>query len=87
MSATKTILTIGYREYLLPASANVNVLLKALAGCVELESRFHDGQQFYFPSKKSITIKIETVDARQVIEGKQIMIPEKCGPEAMGEMV
>jgi hypothetical protein len=86
MSANRTILCLGHRHYLLPASANINLLLKAFSGAVELDDQYHDGEYFYRPLKQ-VKIEIKFVDPRFVLDGKRKMIPERCGPESMEEML
>ena len=87
----KTIIRIGYQDYLLPASANVNLLLKTLGDAVELESKleskFLDAQQIYFPCKDHREIEVRVVRDSQVLDGKQKLLKEKAGPDANGDHI
>ena len=83
----KTIIRIGYRDYLLPASANVNLLLKTLGDAVELEVKFIDAQQIYFPCKDHREIEVRVVRDSQVLDGKQKLLKEKAGPDANGDHI
>ena len=78
----KTILTIGYHHYELPASANVNLILKALSGAVEMEKNWHEGNYYYTPAKDPGALQVKLVDNKFVIDGKRKIIPEHSGPEA-----
>jgi hypothetical protein len=86
MSATKIILKFGHRSYILPASVNVNTLIKSLSGAMEADDNYHDGDYYYTPTE-AVKIEIILVDAKFVIDPKRKRIPEKAGPECMGEMV
>jgi hypothetical protein len=79
----KTILSIGYRHYVLPASANVSTIIKNLAGAVEAEEKYHDGKYYYVP-KEGIEMNFKVVKPEFVLDGKRRSIPEKCGPESQG---
>lgn len=75
----KHILTIGYERFALPASANVNAILKALASAKKVKPRFHSGHE-YFEEEGSAEISVRLVDDSFVVDPKKrARIPEKTG--------
>lgn len=75
----KQILTIGYREFILPASANVNALLKALSTAKPAEKRM-SGDHYCYIIGGNVDIKVELVEDRFVISpSDRKAIPEKTG--------
>lgn len=70
----KTILTIGYNDYILPNSVNVNTLLQSLSKAIPTEKKFHDGNYYYIPGK-------ERSSDLQVSMVKRKLIPEKSSVE------
>ena len=84
----KTILTIGHAHYVLPASANVNVIMKALSGAVQVDDRWNDGETFYHPMDRSVRVKAELVQDRFVIDRKKLKrLPQHAGPDANGSAI
>ena len=83
----KTILSIGHNHYLLPASVNVNTLLKTLSGARSLERDWNPVQRDTYKIENEIEIEIKIVKDEQVKPPKKAkQIPEKSGPEASGDM-
>ncbi len=80
----RTILTLGYEDYLLPAKANANQLIASLAGAVKLRRKYHDSAEVWLPDGDAkITIAIVKDDS--ILDTKRKRLPEKSGPEAHGE--
>lgn len=82
-----TIISIGYREYLLPGDVNVNTLIKALEGACEVEKHRDEARRRYFYTRGELPeISIEVVPKDAIREPKKPkQIPAQAGPEANGK--
>ncbi|HWD19108.1 MAG TPA: hypothetical protein VHB20_07500 [Verrucomicrobiae bacterium] len=85
----KTILKIGYEEFVLSPKTNVNTLLEALSAAKRVYSRYHGDKRFYTPHQDGTNpeVSIVVVPDEQVLDGKRKLIPQTAGPDAHGEMV
>lgn len=64
-----TILTIGYRKFLVRRDQDAAAAIRALAGAIPVESRFKNGQTYYWPEQhREQEISMTTVLPRQLIE-------------------
>jgi hypothetical protein len=79
----KTILSIGYTHFALPATANVNAVIALLQKATRVEKRYQDKRYIYTPtSEKEPDIMIEMVSDDCVIDPnkKRKALPEKASP-------
>lgn len=75
----KQILSLDYQEFVLPASVNLNAILKALSSSKRAKVRYHDGN-YYYEVAGTPAIAIKVVDEKFIIDpSKRKAIPEKTG--------
>jgi hypothetical protein len=67
----KTLLTIGYEHFILPASVNVNALLAALQKAQPVDDKWVDNQKVYIRKDREVTIEIKLVQDSCVIDSKK----------------
>ena len=80
----KTLLTIGHNHFILPDSANVNVLLKALSSAKEVDDNWTGNTYQYVLTDKAPRIEVKMINEKHIIDPKKNRkaIPEKAGPDA-----
>ena len=82
----KTILTIGYQNFLLADGTNVNTILKALAGAKKVDRRYEHRRNFYKIEPDPVEVSVEMVQPAQVIPAKvPKAIAEQASPDAHGK--
>lgn len=75
----KQIISFDYSEYVLPASVNLNAILKALSSAQRVKSRYHAGN-YYYEVQDSPSVEIKLVDEKFIIDpSKRKAIPEVTG--------
>lgn len=81
-----TIISLGYREYLLNESVNVNVLIKALEGARVVEKHRPQHLDHYeYTVGEHPEISIDIVRKEQIRPPKKPLgIPAKASPDAHG---
>lgn len=62
-----TIVTIGYQDFILKNDAAAAAILKAFIGAVTMESKYTQGETFYWPSDRQREIKICAVKPGQIV--------------------
>lgn len=78
----KTILSIGYNHYLVPASVNINHVLAALQKCTMLEHKYERGG-YYLPKDEEPRIEVKLVQDQTVRDRpKRKALPEVASPDA-----
>lgn len=79
----KTILTIGYEHFVLPASVNLNVVLQALSKAQPVQDRWNGHKDLYVRQDREVKISIKMVPDDAVIDSKKLkQIAEKASPDA-----
>lgn len=79
----KTILTIGYNHFVLPASVNVNAILAALQKAQRVESKLHKNRIIYIRDDGDPRIEVKLVDDDMVLDSKKLkQLPERASPDA-----
>lgn len=79
----KTILTIGYEHFVLPASVNVNSVLQALSKAEPVESKWTGHKELYRRKPREVAISVKMVPDEDVIEPKKLRaIAEHASPDA-----
>lgn len=64
-----TIITIGYRKFLVKRDQDAAAAIRALAGAIPVESRFKNGQTYYWPDQqRELEISMTTCLPRQLLE-------------------
>jgi len=82
-----TIITIGYRRFLLKDTANLNVLLKCFEGAIALEYDHIGTKKVFYPdTDRTVDVSVEIVSKKQVLLAKpRIAIPEKASADCHGK--
>jgi hypothetical protein len=76
----KQILTIGHQHFVLPATANLNLLLKTLSSAREVEKRWHESTTYWDLLTRECAFKVELVKDSAVIDpASRKRIPEQTG--------
>jgi hypothetical protein len=80
----KTLLTIGYNHFILPASVNVNAILAALQKAQPVRKEYKADHHVYYPETgRGAEISIELIKDSHVHETKKLKaIPEHASPDA-----
>jgi hypothetical protein len=79
----KTLLTIGYEHFILPASVNVNGLLAALQKAQPVDDKWVDNQKVYIRKDCEVTIEVKLVQDSCFIDSKKLKaLPENASPDA-----
>ena len=81
----KTILSIGHRHYLLPDSANVNTILKALSAARELDRRWDStsNRERYTLAPDAVDVSIKMISPKDILDPKKPkQIAEHASPDA-----
>lgn len=81
----KTILTIGYSDFVLPASVNVNALLGALQKAEAVEHRYssESNRHIYYRRDRDVEIAVKLVPDGDVRSSKELKaIAEHASPDA-----
>jgi hypothetical protein len=79
----KTVLTIGYTQFLLPSSVNVNALLGALQKAVPVEERYVDGRHVYYRRDRDTEVSVKLVADADIRDSKKLKaLPEHASPDA-----
>ena len=74
------ILNIGYTHFLLPESANVNLIIKSLSHAKKLEREYDQekGKYFYYHNETMVDIEVKIVSSADIIPAEK---PEKIPPQ------
>ena len=82
----KTLLSIGYSRFILPANTNVNAVIAALQKATPVREDYRDGKCLYYPEAREgrmVNISIQLVPDDSVINTKALKrLPEQAGPDA-----
>lgn len=81
----KAILTINHDHFILPDSANVNLILKTLSACVEVRPNYEVNELFQVQAD-AVRVSVKMVDAKRIIPLRTPKaIAQKAGPDANGK--
>lgn len=65
-----TILKIGFTTYLVKNETAAVRALQALAGAVTVETHYHDGRHYYYPSEREREFSMSTISTTQLLPRK-----------------